>query len=227
MCGRYAFFAPAEAVRRLFAVDAVPDLAPRYNIAPTQDVAIVREPERGARELALVRWGLVPAWAREASIGQRMINARAETVAVKPAYRDAFRRRRCLVLADGWYEWQPSGSGKQPWFIHGQDGETLGLAGLWERWRDRASGATLESCTIITMDAAPALAGIHDRMPVVLPRASYAEWLDPQNAAAAALARCLAAPASDGLAAAAVSRAVNDARHEGAQLIEPLRPAAD
>jgi putative SOS response-associated peptidase YedK len=225
MCGRYAFFAPAEAVRRLFAVDAVPDLVPRYNIAPTQDVAIVREPARGARELALVRWGLVPAWAREASIGQRMINARAETVAVKPAYRDAFRSRRCLVLADGWYEWQPSGSGKQPWFIHGQDGETLGLAGLWERWRDRASGATLESCTIITRDAAPAIAGIHDRMPVVLPRAAYAEWLDPENADAAALSRCLAAPASGGLAAEAVSRTVNDARHEGAQLIEPLDPA--
>jgi putative SOS response-associated peptidase YedK len=227
MCGRYAFFAPAEAVRRLFSVAAVPDMPPRYNIAPTQDVAILREPKQGARELALVRWGLVPAWAREASIGQRMINARAETVAEKPAYREAFRRRRCLVLADGWYEWQPSPSGKQPWFIHGEDGEALGLAGLWERWRDRASGATLDSCTIITTAAAPAIAAIHDRMPVVLPRASYAEWLDPQNADAAALARCLAAPASDGLTAAAVSRAVNDARHEGAQLIEPLRPAID
>jgi putative SOS response-associated peptidase YedK len=114
MCGRYAFFSPAEAVRRVFALDAIPELSPRYNITPTQAVPAVRAAESGARSLAMLHWGLVPRWAKERAIGNRMINARAETLAEKPAYRDAFRRRRCLVLADGWYEWQAVGALEGP-----------------------------------------------------------------------------------------------------------------
>src|SRR5262245_29631960 len=117
MCGRYAFYSPAEAVRRTFALDELPELRPRYNIAPTQAVPAVRVVEGGRRTLAMLHWGLVPKWAKEKAVGNRMINARAETVAEKPAYREAFRKRRCLVAADGWYEWQPAPGGKKPWFI--------------------------------------------------------------------------------------------------------------
>jgi putative SOS response-associated peptidase YedK len=221
MCGRYAFFSPAEAVRRVFGVDAVPVLEPRYNVAPTQPVPVVREREPGRREVALLHWGLVPSWAKERSIGQRMINARAETLAEKPAYRRAFRDRRCLVLADGWYEWQAAGPGKQPWFICGRDRQPLGLAGLWEAWRDPGTGEVLESCTIVTRDAPGQLGRIHHRMPAVIPPGGFGDWLDPGQREAGALSRWLGVAAEADFEAWPVSRAVNDPRHEGAELVEP------
>lgn len=222
MCGRYAFFAPADAVRRWFGVPFVPELAPRWNIAPTQDVPVVREREPGQREVALLRWGLVPSWAADPAIGQRMINARAETLAERPAYRSAFRHRRCVVLASGWYEWQKTAAGKQPFFIHRGDGEPLGFAGLWEQWLDRSSGESLGSCTIVTTAAPPALAGIHDRMPAVLAPAAIAAWLDPQLSDGARLSSLLGAGEAGTLEARPVSREVNNARHDGPQLVEPL-----
>ncbi len=222
MCGRYAFFSPAEAVRRLFALDAVPELRPRYNIAPTQDVAAVRVTPAGGRTLVLLHWGLVPRWARERAIGNRMINARAETLAVKPAFRDAFRHRRCLVLADGWYEWQAAPGGRQPWFIRARDAGPMALAGLWERWTDPADGAPLESCTLVTTDATAPLRRIHDRMPVVLPEEHWPRWLDPGFADAAALGSMLGAGDPARFEAWPVSRAVNSPRNEGAELVEPL-----
>ena len=222
MCGRYAFFAPADAVRRWFGVPFVPEFAARYNIAPTQDVPVLREREPGRREVALLRWGLVPSWAGDPSIGQRMINARAETLAEKPSFRTALRRRRCVVLASGWYEWQKTAAGKQPFFLHRRDGEPLGFAGLWEQWVDRGSGEAIQSCTIVTTAAPPALAAIHDRMPAVLSKEALASWLDPAVTDGSRLAPLLDAGEAGEIEARPVSRAVNDARNEGPQLVEPL-----
>ena len=226
MCGRFAFYSPHEAVARFFGVAEAPDVEPRYNIAPTQFVAAVRE-AGGPRELAMLYWGLVPRWAKEKSIGARMINARSETLAEKPSFRDAWKRRRCLVLADGYYEWQRTGAVKQPYFISLDGGAPFGMAGLWERWRDPASGEPLESCCIVTTSPAPAVAHVHDRMPVIIPPGAYAEWLDPDNAATDRLARLLSPCEIPGLQARPVSRRVNDARNQGAGLIEWTGTADD
>lgn len=222
MCGRYAFFSPAEAVKRAFALDDFPALEPRYNIAPTQPVPVLREEQPGRRQVALLHWGLIPSWARDRSVGNRMINARAETLSERPAYRAAFRRRRCVVLADGWYEWQVAASGKQPWFIHSRDGAPLGLAGLWETWRDPAGGEPVESCTIVTTDAVGPLAEIHHRMPAVLPAAGLEAWLDPRQQDVAALSGWLGPRDPAEFSARAVSRRVNDPRNQGADLIEAV-----
>lgn len=222
MCGRYAFFSPAEAVRRAFAVDDLPPLEARYNIAPTQPVPVVREQEAGRRAVVLLHWGLVPGWARDRAIGNRMINARAETLGERPAYRRAFRKRRCLVAADGWYEWQAAAGGKQPWFIRARDGGPMGFAGLWESWRDPGTGEALESCTIVTVDAPGSLAQIHRRMPAVLSTDAYAPWLDPAREDGDALSALLGPVDPARFEAWPVSRAVNDPHHQGPELAEPL-----
>jgi putative SOS response-associated peptidase YedK len=214
MCGRYAFFSPAEAVKRTFALDDFPVMEPRYNIAPTQPVPVLREIEPGRREVAILHWGL------ERSVGNRMINARAETLAERPAFRVAFRRRRCAVLADGWYEWQVVASGKQPWFIHSRDGTPMGLAGLWETWRDPAGGEAVESCAIVTTDALGPLADIHHRMPAVLPAAQLELWLDPRRQDVAELSGILGPRDPAAFSARPVGRRVNDPRNQGAELIE-------
>jgi putative SOS response-associated peptidase YedK len=206
---------------RLFGVADAPEVEPRYNIAPTQFVAAVRAGGEGRRELAMLSWGLVPSWAKDKSIGARMINARAETLAEKPSFRNAYRRRRCLVLADGYYEWQRSGAVKQPYFIAFEGGEPFGMGGLWERWRDPSSGELLESCCIVTTTPSPPVLHVHDRMPVIVPPSAYSEWLDPQNEATERLGRLLAPCVLPGLQARPVSRRVNDARNQGPDLIEP------
>jgi putative SOS response-associated peptidase YedK len=226
MCGRFSFHSPHEAVTRLFGVAAAPAIEPRWNIAPTQFIATVRE-SGGPREVAMLYWGLVPSWAKEKSIGTRMINARGETLVEKPSFRNAFRRRRCLVLADGYYEWQRAGGAKQPYYISFDDGAPFGMAGLWERWRDPATGEPLESCCIVTTSPAPAVAHVHDRMPVILPPDAYAEWLDPQNEATERLSRLLVPSAAPGLHARPVSQRVNSARNEGPELVLPLGNAAE
>ena len=139
MCGRFAFYSPAEATAALFGVTNAPAVEPRYNIAPTQYIAAIRANEQGEKHLGMLRWGLVPFWAKDPSIGARMINARAETVAEKPSFRGAFKKRRCLVLADGYYEWQRSGEVKIPWFISRSDEQPMAFAGLWESWQDPGS----------------------------------------------------------------------------------------
>ena len=219
MCGRFAFYSPHEAVVRLFGVAAAPEIEPRWNIAPTQFIASVRE-AGGPREVAMLYWGLVPSWAKEKSIGARMINARSETLGDKPSFRNAFRRRRCLILADGYYEWQRSGAVKQPYFIAFADGQPFGMAGLWERWRDPATGEPLESCGIVTTSPAPTVAHVHDRMPVIVPPDAYAEWLDPKNEATDRLERLFEPCGRPDLQARPVSRRVNDARNQGPGLIE-------
>lgn len=227
MCGRYAFFSPAEAVKRVFALDAMPELAPRYNIAPTQSVPAARAAEGGSRALAMLYWGLVPRWAKERAIGNRMINARAETLADKPAYRDAFRRRRCLVLADGWYEWQAAPGGKQPWFVRLRDACPIAFAGLWERWKDPAGEETLESCTIVTTDAAESIRRIHDRMPVILPEQAWDRWLDPAFSDTETLSASLRPFDPKALQAWQVSRLVNAPKNQGPKLIEADESGAE
>ena len=222
MCGRFAFYSPHEAMARLFGVEGSPPVEPRYNIAPTQAVATVRADLTGRHSLAMLHWGLVPSWAKEKGIGARMINARAETLGEKPSFRSAYRRRRCLVLADGWYEWQRSGALKQPYFISFADREPFGMAGLWESWRDPDGGEPLESCCIVTAQAAPELARVHDRMPVIIPAERHDDWLDPGQVTAGALEGLLVPWSRGGLAVRAVSRRVNNARNEGPELVEPL-----
>jgi len=203
------------AIVRLFGVNESPEVAPHYNIAPTQFVAVVRAGQEQSRRLSMLYWGLVPYWAGEKSIGARMINARAETLNDKPAFRNAYRTRRCLVLADGYYEWQRSQSVKQPHFIHFASGEPFGMAGLWETWRDPANGERLESCTIVTTTPA---AHLYDRMPVV-PPAAHAEWLDPGNQDTRRLARLLAPFPSAALASHAVGLRVNSARNDEPDIV--------
>ncbi|MGQ0429769.1 MAG: SOS response-associated peptidase [Gammaproteobacteria bacterium] len=226
MCGRYAFFSPAEAVRRTFALDAVPALEPRYNIAPTQDVPAVRAGQEGRREFAMLHWGLVPKWAKEKAIGNRMINARAESLAEKPSFRDAFRKRRCLVVADGWYEWQVAPGGKQPWFIRMKDARPFAFAGLWERWKDPADGSLLESCTIVTTDASASVRKIHDRMPAVLPETEWDRWLDTAYSDTEQLSGLLKPYDPKALVAWPVSRMVNAPKNQGAKLIDQDRTIA-
>ena len=178
MCGRFTLTATPAEVAEHFELDDVPEFAPRFNIAPTQQVATIRaRAADGRRELASCRWGLIPYWAKDTSIGQRMINARAETIADKPAYRQPFRRRRCLVAADGFYEWAPGQPFKQPWRIVLRENSVFGFAGLFDRFEDPELGV-IESCTIVTTGANERTAAIHARMPVILDPAAYALWLD-------------------------------------------------
>ena len=179
MCGRFTLFEADKILSKEFGVSSVPPLSPRYNIAPSQPIAAVRTPHTGTgRELALLRWGLIPSWSKDPAIGNRLINARAETAGEKPSFRNAFRRRRCLIPANGFYEWQRQERGKQPYFVRMRDGRIFAFAGLWDRWESPDEGV-IETCTILTTAANAVLAPIHDRMPVILPQTDYARWLDP------------------------------------------------
>jgi putative SOS response-associated peptidase YedK len=220
MCGRYASARSVQDLAEAFGiggddVDGVAD--PDWNIAPTKPVTVVVE-RSGRRVLGTMRWGLVPSWASDPSIGSRLINARLETVHDKPAFRDALVARRCLLPADGWYEWaeRPDGN-RQPHYLTSPDGSVLALAGLWERWQD-AEGRLLVTTTIITGPAPPDLRGIHDRAPVVIPREDWAFWLDPQSPAASVLM-----PTQSGVVRAhPVGPDVGDVRRNGPELTVPV-----
>ena len=214
MCGRFAFYSPAEAAAALFGVTAAPELKPRYNIAPTQDIAAIRNAANGEREFVMLRWGLVPFWAKDPAIGNRMINARAETVAEKPSYRQAYKHRRCLVLADGFYEWQRQGDVKTPHFICLASGEPFALAGIWENWTDKETGESLQTTSLITTEANTFMAPLHHRMPVVLSAESASEWLAGSNDLLDDVA-AITPP----LQAWPVDRRVNNARNEGEDLV--------
>lgn len=223
MCGRYSLTTPAEAVVALFGLPPGPNLPARYNIAPTQDVAIVRCAD-GGRALAQVRWGLVPPWAEDLRVGARMINARAETVATRTAFREAYRHRRCLVAADGFYEWQKRPDGqKQAYWIRLAHGGPFVFAGLWERWRG-GDGEAVESCTVITTAANALLAPIHGRMPVILDPGDYDLWLDVSQGDGA-VGGLLKPFAEDRLQAVAVSPRVNSVAHDDAACIAPVEVA--
>ncbi len=226
MCGRYTLSTPADLLVELFGLDAVPDLPARFNIAPTQQAALVRvDPADGTRRLASLRWGLVPFWAKDAGIGNRMINARAETVAEKPAFRIPFRKRRCLIPADGYYEWKPVEGRKQPYYFTMKDGHPFCFAGLWDRWQP-ADGEPVESCAIITTGANDLGAGVHPRMPVIIAADAYARWLDPRLTQAEALLPLLAPFPADAMTAYPVSTLVNNARVDEPRCITPLADPA-
>jgi putative SOS response-associated peptidase YedK len=226
MCGRYTLTSPGDVVAEIFELVDVPPILPRYNMAPTQEAAVVRVVTPGApRTLDRLRWGLIPTWAQDPAIGNRMINARAESVADKPAYRDSFRHRRCLVLADGFYEWKKlDPKTKQPYLIRRQDRLPFAFAGLWSWWQDRQAAAApaIETFTILTTDPNDLLRPLHDRMPVILDRRDFAAWLDPANRDDAHLRSLLVPAPVAGWEAVPVSRAVNSPVHDEPDCIEPL-----
>ena len=217
MCGRFAFYSPAEATAALFGATGGVDLKARYNIAPTQFIAGIREDEECGRALARFRWGLVPFWAKDPSIGNRMINARAETVAEKPSFRNAYRKRRCLILADGFYEWHTESGVKVPYYISLESGEPFAFAGLWEHWESKETGEVLETATIVTTEANDYLSQLHHRMPVVLEPNTADRWMGGDEAL---LDEFRAAGPS--LRAWPVDRKVGNARNESDDLIEAV-----
>jgi len=214
MCGRFSLATLPNTLARQFGVMDIPALPARYNIAPSQDIAVVRA-GTGGRECTLLHWGLVPAWSKEPKTRYRTINARAETVAAKPAYRDAFRRRRCLVPATGFYEWQQQGDTRVPHYICMQDGGLFAFAGLWEHWQQ--GERTLDSCTLIVTEANRLMAPIHARMPVIIAPPQYADWLDPGNTDREHLQSLLVPWTATPMEAWPVSRLVNNPRHDSAR----------
>jgi putative SOS response-associated peptidase YedK len=219
MCGRYMLTTPVDALRQMFLFSERPNLAPRYNIAPTQDVPIVRRTrDGGARELIMVRWGLVPYWADDPKIGNRLINARAETVMRTAAFREAYQRRRCLVPADGFFEWQKIGRTRQPLLVRRKDQAPFAFAGLWER-SPQPGGGVLRSSTIITCPANQLVAPVHDRMPVILAPEDFERWLDPGQDQGHELLKPYPAPL---LEAFAVSARANSPNNDDPECIAPL-----
>ena len=234
MCGRFSLTTPVEGIRRLFGFSQIPNLPARYNIAPTQAVLNVRAAKPGKEGIAppdggnggggmrdafLARWGLIPSWAKDPSIGAKMINARAETITEKPSFRSAFRRRRCLIPADSFYEWKTLDGGKQAFRITFDDGEPFAFAALWEDWMG-ADGSEIESCTIVTTDASPAIEDIHHRMPVILDPEVFEAWLTGTPEDAETLLRPYAGVRR--LMSGPISNRVNNVRNDGPDLWDPV-----
>jgi len=221
MCGRYVQRTDAKKLAKEFKVAEVPAVEPRYNIAPTQDVLAVHETPDG-REMAFYKWGLIPSWAKDKSMGARLINARSETVAEKPAFRQAFKQRRCIIPADGFYEWQKTDGRKQPFFFRMRDERPFGFAGLWERWEGEG-GEVINSCAILTTEANEVLRPVHDRMPVILHPDDYELWLGADARELGLVKEMLRPYPAEEMDAHPVSTLVNDPRHGGAKLIERAR----
>ena len=220
MCGRFMLRASQQHLQMLFELDDAPQTAPRYNIAPTQPVLAVRtNPHGGMREATYLNWGLIPFWAKDPKIGSRMINARSETAAEKPSFRAAYKYRRCIVPADGFYEWKKEGGGKQPYLIGLESGEVFGIAGLWEHWEQ--DGSAVESCTLLTTDANEFMEPLHHRMPVILDRQDYDEWLDPGVQKAGPLLHLMRPFGGAPMRAVAVSKMVNNPRNDEPGCVEP------
>lgn len=240
MCGRFVSSSTPGQIAAYFDAEPPPvELAPNFNVAPTNDVYAVVEGADGVRRVQAFHWGLVPVWAKDVKTGHKMINARAETVAEKPAYRKAFRSYRCIVPMDGFYEWQAGAAGgptttkgkpaKQPMFIRRLDGEPLAVAGLWSVWRDPAAGPDepwLHSCTVLTTAANATMAPIHDRMPVILPASAWETWLDPRQHDVERLSGLLVPAPDTLLTTRPVSTAVNKVANKGPELLDPFDPDA-
>lgn len=222
MCGRFTLAVPPLALVEAFPGFSVPEeIEPRYNIAPTQPVVVVTN--KGDNQLEFAHWGLIPSWSKDAKIGNRMINARAETLSTKPSFRVAYRKRRCLIIADGFYEWRkdPGGKGKTPFYIRLKSGEPFAFAGLWETWKS-PEGETIESCVIITTTPNELLAKVHDRMPVILPPEKYSDWLAEGDQSAEKLALLLKPYPADLMTAYPVSTFVNSPANDSPICIEPV-----
>ncbi|MGB7631019.1 MAG: SOS response-associated peptidase [Candidatus Deferrimicrobium sp.] len=222
MCGRFTLFEPDKVLAKAFGVSGFPPRSLRYNIAPSQPIAAVRAvPAGSGRELALLRWGLIPSWSKDPAIGNRLINARAETAPEKPSFRNAFRRHRCLIPTSGFYEWLRWERGKQPYFVRMRDGHPFAFAGLWDRWESPEEGA-IETCTILTTAANAVLAPIHDRMPVILPPWEYSRWLDPSIKDPDSLASLLVPFPPEEMLAYPVNPRVNVPSADDKECIAPL-----
>ena len=221
MCGRFTLTVDPADLREAFPQFTIPDeITPRYNIAPTQPVAVV--PNTGENRLDFYVWGLIPSWAKDPAIGNRLINARSETLAEKPSFRSALRRRRCLILADGFYEWRANegGKGKTPMFVRMKSGQPFAFAGLWEVWSP-PDGSEVRSCTIITTQPNSLMVPIHNRMPVILPPTVYTRWLDPAEAAPQNLSPLLVPYDASQMEAYPVSRLVNSPDNDVPDCIRP------
>lgn len=225
MCGRYTVTSAPEAIRALFRYEERPNFPPRYNIAPTQPIAIVRVNE-GKRQFVLMRWGLLPSWVKDPKAFSLIVNARGEGVIDTPAFRAAMKRRRCLVPADGFYEWQAAGARKQPYFIHAKSGEPLAFAGLWETWTG-PNGEELDTATIVTTRANRTLSPIHDRMPVVVPPEAFDLWLDDATVDALTAEALIAPAPEDLLEAYPVSTAVNRTANDSPTLLDLFAASAE
>jgi putative SOS response-associated peptidase YedK len=218
MCGRFTLEIPSETLAELFGLAEHPVVLPRYNVAPTQRVPVIRESE-GRNRLDYLQWGLIPSWAKERSVGYKMINARSETVAEKPSFRQALRYRRCLVPASGFYEWLREGKAKLPHYLQIRDNGPMVFAGLWESWK-APEGETVESCTILTTAANHLVAAVHDRMPVILHPDEYRTWLDRNLTDPAGLSRLFQPYPADLMEIRPVSPLVNSPKNDMAQLID-------
>jgi putative SOS response-associated peptidase YedK len=224
MCGRFSQQRPASELAEIFAAEPLADdPGPRFNVAPTDDALVVVQRE-DRRAITAYRWGLIPHWADAAKVGSRMFNARAETLTASPAFRDAFRQKRCLVPVDGFYEWHREGTRRQPFAIARADGRPLALAGLWSGWRDPAADRVVRTFTIITTRPNDQLAGLHDRMPVVVPDEAWSRWLDPGLEDPAELNGFFEPSDEVGLRIWPVSQLVNNVRNDGPELFEPITP---
>ena len=219
MCGRFSLHSNAHVVSLQFGLAQVPEYAPRYNVAPGTPILAVRAGERGVRRGVLMQWGLIPSWARDPAIGSRLVNARAEHIADKSAFRNALRHRRCIIPADGFYEWRTTGDRRQPYFVCPRDNVLFGLAGLYEHWK--GPEGLIGSCTVITTQSNALMQPLHDRMPAILDAADYAHWLDPDNPDPVALLDILRPSPPERMTAYPVSTRVNNVRHDDAELIEP------
>jgi putative SOS response-associated peptidase YedK len=226
MCGRYVVAYDPETLVSGFSVLRVPVFPRRWNVAPQSEVPVVYETREGERVAELMRWGLVPSWAKDTTVGNKMNNARAEGVFDRPSFRQAVRRRRCLLPASGFYEWQPTTVAgkvvKQPWYISAADGQPLAMAGLFEAWRASPEAPWLLTCCVITCEANALMAPIHERMPVLVARRDWASWLARSVQEPDAVAPLLAVPPAEGLRAWPVSRAVSRSASEGPELVQPL-----
>jgi putative SOS response-associated peptidase YedK len=222
VCGRFTQQRPASELADIFAAEPlVDDPGARFNVAPTDDALVVVQREE-RRALTAYRWGLVPHWAKDLKAGSRMFNARAETLTTSPAFRDAFKRRRCLVPVDSFYEWKREGTIRQPYNIVREDGRPLALAGLWAGWKDPETDAVRRTFTIVTTTPNDAMADLHDRMPVLIPDDAWDRWLDPTGADPSELLAMLQPSDDIALRIYAVNRDVNDVRRDGPALVEPL-----
>ncbi|MGB5959857.1 MAG: SOS response-associated peptidase [Coleofasciculaceae cyanobacterium] len=222
MCGRYSQQKSAEIIAEMFQVDNVPPLKPRYNIAPTQSVATILQTAEN-RQFKLLHWGLIPNWAKDTKISSKLINARAETVAEKPSFRSAFRRQRCLILADGFYEWQQQeDKQKQPFYFQMSDQSPFAFAGLWEHWKAQETGETIESCTIITTEPNELMKSVHNRMPVILEPKNYDLWLDREVKKLELLQPLLNPYPAEEMTAFAVSKVVNKPSNDTAECINSI-----
>lgn len=227
MCGRFTLTDPNADIAVQFGLPDIPDIRPRYNVAPTQPVAAVRVKAGDEnRELVMLHWGLIPFWAKDPNIGARMINARSETAAEKPSFRTAFRRRRCLVIADGFYEWQKQDGSKQPFFIHLRDARPFAFAGLWEHW-EGPDASEIESCTLLTTEPNDLIRPVHNRMPVILDPEDYTLWLDPKVQEPGLIQPLMRPYPSQHMNAYPVSRFVNSPGNDSPKCIEPLAEVED